>query len=105
MDLMIATQFCTASTKDKIYNMLKSNNLTKLNQLSKSQMQQLLDSIKPQCQYPGCTGTVNSSRVFDSQRDCNYNHPGCLGKTGSNYWVGHHCHCHYYCNSCVFYSR
>ena len=49
MDQMLSTLNCTASTKEKIYNMLKANNLTKLDQLSKSQMQQLLADIKPQC--------------------------------------------------------
>ena len=102
MDREIATKFCTASTKDKIVNMLKANNLTKLDQLSKSQMQQLLDSIKPQCQCQGCSTILTSSKVYDSQVDCTRKHPGCLGKTGSNYRVG----CHYnYCNSCVFYSK
>ena len=98
---MLPTLNCTASTKEKIANMLKSNNLTKLNQLSKSQMQQLLDSIKPKCQY--CSTILTSSDVYDDQYDCNNKHPGCLGKTGSNYYVAH---CGYHsCNSCVFYSR
>ena len=92
MEQMLSTLNCTASTKDKIYNMLKANNLTKLDQLSKSQMQQLLDSIKPQCQYQGCTTILTSSNVYDSQVNCDNKHPGCLGKSPPNYWV----FCHYY---------
>ena len=46
---MLPTLYCTPETKKKIYDFLVAANLTKLFDLNKQQMMQLMEIVKPKC--------------------------------------------------------
>ena len=46
---MLPTLYCTAETKKKIYDFLVAANQTKLFDLNKQQMIQLIEIVKPKC--------------------------------------------------------
>ena len=88
---MLTTLQCTPATREKIRSYLVSVGLTKLADLTKNQMQELLNIVKPKDQYcdsHNCTHILDSSRVYDGQRDCHAKRAGCLGNSPLAYWVG-----------------